>query len=141
MRSVQRSMCAAMLTLQAITLGLTTPVLISVAEVPVARGLAIGLGLAAACLVTAGLLRHRWAFAVGWVIQVASIALFVLVPLMLVLGIIFAALWGGAYFLGERIDRERAEREQVEADRAPEHQAPEHPGPQDPPPGGEGNGR
>ena len=30
MRSVQRSMCAAMLTLQAVVLGLTTPVLISV---------------------------------------------------------------------------------------------------------------
>jgi hypothetical protein len=35
MSSAQRSMCAAMLALQAVVLGLTTPVMISVADVSV----------------------------------------------------------------------------------------------------------
>ena len=42
-------------------------------------------------------------------IQVAAIALGFVVPMMFVLGAIFALLWGTAYFLGRKIERERAE--------------------------------
>lgn len=107
-RSPRRGMCAAVLSLEAITLGLTTPVMISVAGVDTATALWVGLGLAVACLLLAGLLRAEWAYGVGWVIQGAAIALGVVVPLMFVLGGIFALLWGSAYFLGRRIERERA---------------------------------
>ena len=49
-RSPRRGMCAAVLSLEAITLGLTTPVMITIADVDVAVALAVGLGLAvAAC--------------------------------------------------------------------------------------------
>lgn len=109
-----RAMCAAMLTLQAVVLGLTTPVLISVAEVEVATALSVGLGLAAACLVTAGLLRRPWAYLVGWAIQLATVSLGLLIPLMFLLGIVFASLWSGAYYLGRRIDLEKAERAVLE---------------------------
>jgi len=121
MRSAQRSMCATMLALQAVVLGLTTPVLISVAAVPVASALLVGLGLTVACVVVAGLLRRPWAFALGWGIQVASLALGVVITMMFVLGAIFTALWAGAYFLGAKIDRERAEREVLEQQWAAEH--------------------
>ena len=40
--------------------------------------------------------------------QVAAIGLGFVVPLMFVLGAIFALLWGTAYFLGRKIERERA---------------------------------
>ncbi len=108
MRSAQRSLCAAMLVLQAVVIGLTTPVMISVADVGVGTAVAIGLGLTAACLVTAGLLRRSWAYGLGWVIQVAATALGFLIPLMFFLGVLFGALWAVAYFLGGRIDTERA---------------------------------
>jgi len=108
MRSPRRGMCAAILSLEAIALGLTTPVLISVADVSVGRALLIGLGLALACVVMAGMLRAEWAYAVGWAIQVAAIAMGFLVPMMFFLGTIFALLWGTAYFLGRKIERERA---------------------------------
>lgn len=121
MRSVQRSLCAAMLMLQAVVLGLTTPVLVSVESVPTATALAIGLGLMAACVVTAGLLRHRWAYLLGWAIQVAAIGLGVVIPMMFILGVAFGALWAGAYFLGSKIDREKAERAVLEAQWAAEH--------------------
>ena len=101
-------MCAAILTLEAITLGLTTPVLISVADVAKGTALSIGLGLAVVCVLLAGMLRAEWAYALGWVVQVAAIGLGFLVPLMFLLGGIFALLWGTAYFLGLRIERERA---------------------------------
>ena len=42
-------------------------------------------------------------------IQGAAIGLGFVIPLMFVLGGIFALLWGSAYFLGRKIERERAE--------------------------------
>lgn len=121
MRSAQRSMCAAILLLQAVTLGLTTPVMISVASVSVPTALWVGLGLTVACVLVAAMLRRSWAYYVGWAIQVASIALGFVIPMMFFLGAIFTALWAGAFFLGAKVDRERAEREVLEQEWAAEH--------------------
>ena len=107
-RSPRRGMCAAVLSLEAITLGLTTPVMISVAGVDTSTALWVGLGLTVACLLLAGLLRAEWAYSLGWVVQGAAIGLGFVVPMMFVLGVIFALLWGAAYFLGRKIERERA---------------------------------
>ena len=101
-------MCAATLSLEGITLGLTTPVLITIADVDVPVALAIGLGLAVLGLLTAGLLRHEWAYGLGWLIQVAAIALGFVVGVMFFLGGVFALLWATAYLLGRKIERERA---------------------------------
>jgi hypothetical protein len=108
-RSPKRGMCAAILSLEAVALGLTTPVMINLAHVPWRTALWVGLGLCVACLVLAGLLRSEAAYAVGWLIQVAALGLGFVVPMMFVLGGIFALLWGSAYFLGRKIERERAE--------------------------------
>jgi hypothetical protein len=108
-RSPRRGMCAAVLSLEAITLGLTAPVMITLTDVSTPTALALGLGLAVACLVLAGLLRSEWAYAAGWVIQVAAIGLGFVVPMMFLLGAIFALLWGTAVFLGRKIERERAD--------------------------------
>ena len=101
-------MCAAVLTLESITLGLTVPVLITISDVAVGTALVIGLGLAVACLVVAGLLRKEWAYGLGWAIQVGAVAVGVLVPMMFFLGGLFALLWATAYLLGRKIERERA---------------------------------
>jgi hypothetical protein len=107
-KSPRRGMCAAVLTLESITLGLTTPVMVTIADVSLGTALAIGLGLATACLVTAGMLRRPWAYGVGWAIQAAAVALGFLVPMMFFLGGLFALLWGSADGLGRKIERERA---------------------------------
>ena len=109
-RSPRRGMCAAVLSLEAVTLGLTTPVMIAVVDVGVGKALAIGLGLAVACLLVAGMLRNEWAYLLGWVLQLGAIGLGLLIPLMFFLGGLFALLWGTAYFLGRKIERERAAR-------------------------------
>lgn len=108
MRSMRVSLCAAMLSLQAVVLLLTTPVLVSLTDVPTGAALAVGVGLTVACLVVVGLLRHAWAFWLGWAIQVATVALGVVVPAMYALGVVFAGLWAAAYLLGGKVDRERA---------------------------------
>jgi hypothetical protein len=102
-------MCAAVLCLEAIVLGLTTPVMVTLTDVSTSTALVVGLGLAVVCLLLAGMLRGEWAYALGWVVQLAAIGLGFVVPIMFVLGSIFALLWGSAYFLGRKIERERAE--------------------------------
>ncbi len=113
-RSVRRSMCAGMLGLQAVVLFLIGVVLIGTSSLGAPRALAMGFGLALACLVAAGLLRRRVGYWLGWAIQVVSIGLGFVVPIMFFLGVVFAALWAGSYVLGTKIDRERAEREVLE---------------------------
>ena len=108
-RSPRRAMAAAVLSLEAIVLGLTTPVMISVSDVSTPVALGVGLGLAVVCLLLAGMLRAEWAYTAGWVVQLAAIALGFVVPAMFALGVIFAACWAGADLLGRKIERERAE--------------------------------
>lgn len=108
MNHARRMLCATMLALQAVVLGLTTPVMIQVSHVSAGVATAVGLGLALACLVAAAMLRQEWAYWLGWAIQVASLAMGFVITMMFVLGVIFGALWAGAYFVGRRIERERA---------------------------------
>jgi uncharacterized membrane protein len=107
-RSPRRGMAAAVLSLEAVTLGLTTPVMITIADVDTSLALSVGLGLAVVCLLLAGMLRAEWAYLAGYGVQVAAVALGFVVPVMFVLGAIFATLWTAADLLGRKIERERA---------------------------------
>jgi hypothetical protein len=111
---MQRRLCAAILVIEAIVYGLSTPVLLSVADVSTGVGLGIGLGLPVVCLVVAGLLRFAWAYWLGWAVQLAAIAVGFEVATMFVLGAVFLALWATAYFLGRKIEVERAQWEAAE---------------------------
>ena len=66
--------------------------------------------LAVSAIVVAGLLRHEWAYYLGFAIQAAAIALTIVVPAMIVLGLIFGALWTTAYVLGRKIEAQRPRR-------------------------------
>jgi hypothetical protein len=103
-----RGMCSAMLSLQAIVVGLSTPVMISVEDVNKSAAITIGVGLAVLCVLTAGALRRPEAYWVGHAIQVATIATGLLVPIMFFIGLMFAALWFGAFFLGRKIEADKA---------------------------------
>ena len=133
MRSAQGSLCAVMLTLEAIVLFLAGLVLIGAEDVGAGTAVAIGFGFAAACVLAAGTLRRPWGFSLGWAIQVAAIAFGFVVPLMFAVGAVFAALWAGSYFLGAKIDRERGEREVLEQEWAAEHAAENAAEPGEPP--------
>ena len=120
-RSIQRAMCAGMLTLQSVALFLAGIVMTGLTDVGFGIALSIGLSLAALCLVAAGMLRRPWGYWLGWAVQVVSLALGFVVPMMFFLGAVFGALWAGAYFVGARIDREKAERAVLEAEWQAEH--------------------
>jgi hypothetical protein len=104
---MQRRLCSAILSLQAVVLGLSTLALVQHLDNDT-EALVIGLGLAVACVLAAGMLRSRVGYGLGHAIQVASIALGAVTPVMIVLGVVFAALWVTAFRLGATIDRDKA---------------------------------
>ncbi len=101
-------MCAAMLTLEALVLALSVPVMISVEDVDSGLAVGLGIGLAVLSLITAGLLRRPWAYLLGHAVQVGAICLGFVVPVMFLVGAMFAGLWALAYFVGRRIEADRA---------------------------------
>lgn len=101
-------MCAAILALEGVVLGLTTPVMIRLSDVATPTALSVGLGLALVCILLAGMLRWEAAYLVGWGVQLAAIGLGFVVTVMFFIGGLFALLWGTAYWLGLKIERERA---------------------------------
>jgi hypothetical protein len=107
MRAPRRTLAAATVSLEAFVVffaGLVAKDLSSLSP-----GAALGLfsALAAACLLTAALLRRPWGYAFGWVVQAAVVASGFWVPVMFVLGGVFAVLWWVALTQGARIERER----------------------------------
>jgi Protein of unknown function (DUF4233) len=100
-----RRLCATVLIMETIVIGLAIPVAITIAHArPAAAGIVGGVLAAAAILLAAVVGRpgQHWALAAGSVLQVAVIATGVVVPVMYGLGAIFAALWATAIWLARR---------------------------------------
>ncbi len=108
MRNPKRTMCAAVLALEAVVLGLTVPVLVVIEGVPVGLSLALGLGLLVLAVVAAGMLRRPAGYYLGTLVQVGALAMAFVIAQMAVVGVVFGALWATAWWLGVKIDRERA---------------------------------
>ena len=64
--------------------------------------------LAVLAIVAAGLVRRPFGPALGWVIQALTILSGVWVTMMVVVGIVFALLYGYCQRVGRRVDREQA---------------------------------
>ena len=109
MRSPRRMLAAATLSLEAFVVFFAGLVAKDLSDLSTGAALGLFSGLALACLLTAGLLRRPWGYWLGWVIQAAAVASGVWVPVMVVLGLIFAVLWVVALRVGGRIEREQAE--------------------------------
>lgn len=66
--------------------------------------LALGSVVAGLCILDAGLLRRPWGVTLGWLLEAATLAAAVIVPFMLVVGLLFLALWLTALVQGRRLD-------------------------------------
>lgn len=87
-----------------IVFGLAIPVMIFISNVPAAAAASFGGGAAVLALVAAGLLRSGVGYVLGWLAQLAGLALGFLTTLMFVVGILLAAVWVLAFVLGKRLD-------------------------------------
>lgn len=101
-----RVLGAAVLSLEAIVVILAIPVVVVVGTVPVPPWLGISAGvlLALALIVLARYVTRPWAIPVGWVLQALVVLTGLLAPAMLIVGGIFALLWGVAIKLGRQAD-------------------------------------
>jgi hypothetical protein len=93
--------------------------------------LLVGSLLAALCILDAGLLRRPWGITLGWVLQVATLACAFVVPAMLLVGLLFGALWLTALVQGHTMDGPQAS---AQGTSAPGTSAPEASAPQSSPP-------
>jgi putative exporter of polyketide antibiotics len=91
--------------------------------------LLVGSLLAVLCILDAGLLRRPWGVTLGWVLQVATFAFALIVPVMALVGLLFGALWLTALVQGRNMD------EHTRVVDAQWHAARESTGAQQPPPG------
>lgn len=103
-----RRLCAVVLSMQAVVTALAIPVAIAVSHADATVAGAVGGGLALTGLVIAGLLRYRWAYYAGTILQVLVIATGFVVTTMFFLGVIFGALWITAIWLGRRVESAQA---------------------------------
>jgi hypothetical protein len=90
--------------LQLIALGLAIPVLIKLAGVPTGLALVTAGGTALLCLIAGGLFRTPIGYPLGWLAQIAGLALGLISPVMFVVGVIFTAVYVLAFALGKKID-------------------------------------
>lgn len=66
--------------------------------------LAVGCVVAVLCVVDAGLLRRPWGVTLGWVLQLVTFAMSIVVLPMLLVAVVFLALWVTALVQGRRMD-------------------------------------
>jgi hypothetical protein len=103
-----RGIAAAVLFFEAIVVMLGIPVAITVSDVSAGVAVPVGVALMALLLVTAGLLRRPFGYALGWVDQVLVVGSGFFVPAMFVIGGVFAVLWVAAMYFGRRAEAVRA---------------------------------
>ena len=111
MRSPTRTMAASTLVFEALVVFFAGLVAMQLSSL--SRGVALGLasGLAVACLLTAGMLRHPAGYVVGSVLQVAVVGFGFWVPAMFFIGAVFAVLWFVSLRVGRRLEAEIAARD------------------------------
>ncbi|MDV3223161.1 DUF4233 domain-containing protein [Intrasporangium sp.] len=71
--------------------------------------LLVGSALAVLSIVAAGLLRRPYGVTLGWLVQLLTLVSALVVTAMLVVGLIFLALWVTCLVMGTRIDASQAQ--------------------------------
>jgi hypothetical protein len=87
-----------------VVFGLAIPVMIFVSNASAAAAAGFGGGAAVLALVAAGLLRSSLGYVLGWLTQLAGLALGLLTTSMFLVGALLAAVWVLAFVLGKRLD-------------------------------------
>ena len=109
-RAVRRTLAAVVLTLEAFVVFFAMLVAANLSDLSTGSVVAMGGALSIACLVVTGLLRYRWAYVLGSLLQVAIVASGLVVSAMWLLGPVFAAMWFGFLALSARVERMAAAR-------------------------------
>jgi hypothetical protein len=106
-----RVLAASVLAAEAFVIFFATIVAANLSEdVSTGTAWAVGGGFSLAFLAMCGLLRYRWAYPLGWGLQLALVASGVVVTAMFFLGAVFTGLWFVALRYGRKVDAVKAAR-------------------------------
>ena len=108
-RSTTESLLSIVLLLEAILLFFVTLVVFGLKILSPALAFGGGAAFVVVILVTIALLRWPIGVVIGWLIQLALIALGLLTPIMYVIGAGFGAFWIWCFVRARQIDRKRRE--------------------------------
>jgi uncharacterized membrane protein HdeD (DUF308 family) len=100
---MQRRLCAIVLSFEGLMVLFGALVASRMSDVSSGTALAVGGGLALACVLASGALRGRHGILLGWVLQVLVIATGFVVTAMFFMGAAFACLWLAALRIGAMV--------------------------------------
>jgi hypothetical protein len=103
---MRRRLAGSVLIFEAIVIILAIPVAINVSGVDPAPAIIGGVGLAVAAILVAARVDRPGGVAAGWIVQALVLASAIIIPMMALLGAIFAALWYGALRLAAAAGQE-----------------------------------
>lgn len=106
-RSVKRSLASIVLGFETIVVFLAALVVFGLGTLPWALALGGGAALCLALVAVIGLLRFKWAYLIGWILQAIIVATGFLNPVMFFVGALFAAMWTYCMISGTRIDHQK----------------------------------
>ncbi|AWB86654.1 DUF4233 domain-containing protein [Mycetocola zhujimingii] len=107
-QSVRQSLASIVLGFELIVMFLAALVAFGLKVLPAPVALGGGAAICVAILVALAGLRYRWGIIAGWVLQGVIVATGILVPIMFIIGALFAGMWVYSMVAGGRIDREKA---------------------------------
>lgn len=103
-----RQLCGTVLIMEAVIIGLAIAPAIALEHVHAGTAGAMGGGIALLSIVLAGMVgrpRMRWALYAGSALQILVIVSGIVIPVMYVLGVIFAAFWFTGIWLARKVER------------------------------------
>lgn len=113
-RSVRRSLATILLGFESIVVFLGAVVTLGLVSVATEPGpvspLVVVIGGVLLCLSMIGLialLRFRWSYPIGWLLQAIIIATGFITPAMFFVGALFAAMWTYCMIVGSKIDHQK----------------------------------
>jgi uncharacterized membrane protein len=107
-RSATESLLSITLLLEAILVFFIVMVVFGLRILPPAAAFGGGAALVVVLLLDGRFVRYAWGIWVGWVLQAFLIGLGILLPVMYVVGALFAGIWIYCFITGRRLDRRNA---------------------------------
>ena len=95
---------------EVLVFALAIPVMVLVSAVPAGTATVFAGGAAVLALVAAGTMRRPVGYPLGWLTQLAGVALGLLTATMYVIGALFLLIWLISFLLGRRLDEMAAAR-------------------------------
>ncbi|MCF2533509.1 DUF4233 domain-containing protein [Yinghuangia soli] len=105
-----RALCSTHLIGEAIVICLGALVAMSLTDISTGLLWAVAGPAALLCILLCGKLSAPWAVPAGWALQFALIAAGFVVPMMFVVGVVFAGIWYACVRVGRTIDAAKAAR-------------------------------